>query len=62
MKRIKIIASKITNNNTNMWVEERYDETGINQGLFLIEERRGKRIQEEEMPSLCTAMHIINNA
>lgn len=62
MKRIKIIASKITNNNTNMWVEERYDETGINQGLFLIEERRGKRIQEEEMPSLSTAMDIINNA
>lgn len=61
MKRIKIIASKISKNNTNIWIEERYDETGINQGMFLIEEKRGKRIQEEEMPSLCTAMDIFEN-
>ena len=61
MKRIKILASKISKNNTNIWIEERYDETGINQGMFLIEEKRGKRIQEEEMPSLCTAMDIFEN-
>lgn len=61
MKRIKIITTKISKNNTNVWIEERYDETGINQGLFFVEERRGKRIQEEEMPSLCTAMDIIEN-
>ena len=61
MKRIKIVACKISKNNTNIRIEERYDETGINQGMFFVEEKRGKIIQEEEMPSLCTAMDIFEN-
>lgn len=62
MIRTKIIESKTTKKNTVVWVEERYNETGINQGLFFVEEMMGKRIQDVEMFNLCTALDILKNA
>lgn len=58
--KTKIYVSKVTENNTCVWIETRYNEIGVNMGLFLVEEKNGKRIEDEEMPSMATAMSIYN--
>lgn len=54
----KILASTVVDNYC-IYIEERYDETGINQGLFLVKEN-GFDKTEEEMPCEKTAFDIYN--
>lgn len=60
MIRTKILKSKTTKRNSVVYIEKRYDETGIYLGLFFIEEKNGKRIEEVEMPFICTANDIFD--
>lgn len=54
MKTSKIIASEVKNN-TVVYIEYRYNEMAICTGLFLVVEKNGKILENEEMPSECTA-------
>lgn len=60
MKTSKIIASEVKNN-TVVYVEYRYDEMAICTGLFLVTEKNGKILEEEEMPFESTAMAIMKS-
>lgn len=61
--KIKLHASKVRENGNAIFIEERFDETGINLGLFLVEMgAMAQKVDETEMPSMCTAMDIFNQS